>query len=71
MMQDKLNVDIQDIQQEFESIQDYERLSSHLEAGKRTEHLDERIDETIHEANVCNRREKLFSQPVTDFSGLL
>ena len=56
-MQAQLNVDIGEIQQEFESIQEYEELNQHLEAGKRTERLEERILETLHEAKVCNRRE--------------
>ena len=60
IMQTRLIQEIQEIQQEFESIIEYEELSQNLEAGRRTEMLEERISETIHEAKVCNHREMLF-----------
>ena len=69
-MQSRLIQEIQDIQQAFESIQEYEELSQNLEAGRRTEMLEERIQETIHEAKICNHREMLFGQAETDFSGI-
>lgn len=69
-MQSKLNLDIQEIQQDFEVIIEYEALNQHLDASRKTEKLGDRIDETIKIANICNRREKLFGQPETDFSGI-
>ena len=70
IMQTKLIKEIQDIQAEFESIKEYEELSSQLEAGRRTEKLEERISDTIDEARTCNHREMLFGQAETDFSGI-
>lgn len=32
--------------------------------------LEERIQETMHEAKICNHREMLFGQAETDFSGI-
>ena len=70
IMQTRLIQEIQEIQQEFESIQEYEELSQNLEAGRRTEKLEEKIQEAIHEAKICNHREFLFGQAETDFSGI-
>ena len=69
-MQFNLTEDIQKIQEEFESIQEYEQLSQHLEAFRRTDALDDKIDDAIGEAEKCNRWEKLFGQSETDFSGI-
>ena len=69
-MQTKLNQDIEEIEKEFEDLKLYEYLNQHLEASRKTEKLGDRIDETIKIANICNRREKLFGQLETDFSGM-
>ena len=41
-----------------------------MEAGKRSENLEEKIFQNIHETKLCNKREGLFGQHETDFSGI-
>ena len=40
------------------------------EAFKHCEALEERIEKALYTAEVCNRRERIFGQLVTDFSGI-
>ena len=69
-MQDKLTIDIQEIQQTFEQIQDYEELKDYQKAGRESEQLDEKIYQTIAETEVCNKREGLYGLTKTDFGGI-